>query len=156
MVSIPIISIPESGCWGSSELFTSKGFDTSSVNGCYLSCVCDLGQISQTEIRILALWKHIQNFIELLHRDIDEHYYPLKSADWLSWLWDHTCCLKAPSCLSPSVLTKFIHPFIYSDVLPDLPGCWLGVGSCTHACDPEPRNSQTNLRDKEALNNQAL
>lgn len=27
--------------------------------------------------------------------------------------------------LSPSVLTKFTHPFIYSDVLPDLPECWL-------------------------------
>lgn len=153
IVSIPIISIPESGCWGSSELFTSKGFDTSSVNGCYLYCVCDLGQISQIEIRILALWKHIWNLTEprrcwwaLL--SIKKHR--------LSWLWDHTCCLKAPGCLSPSVLTKFIHPFIYSDVLPDLPGCWLGVGSCTHACDPEPRNSQTNMRDKEALNNQAL
>ena len=138
IVSIPIIiSILESGCW-LNELFTLKGFDTSLVNSCYLYCVCGLGQISQIEVRILALWKHIQNFIETRR-----HWLALLSMKKhrLTLVTVRPYLLFESTQLSPSVLAEFIHPFVYYDVLPDLPGCWLGGGSCTHARDPEPRNS---------------
>lgn len=52
--------------------------------------------------------------------------------------------------LSPSVLAKFIHPFIYSDVPPDLLGVGWGVG-VVHMHVTQSPGTQTNSRDKGAL-----